>query len=73
MRNIDQPRKVWIKNFGIRLVTLNPKTRVYLAIPKHHLPYTTLPEYIRRFETRHDAEKELWNKNEKVIDLRYYQ
>ena len=69
MRALSKPMRPRIKNFAILLKT-NDGTKAFLAIAKHHLPYTVLPEYIRRFETKGDAEKELWNDGERVVDLR---
>ena len=72
MRRNYKPQKVRIKYFGILLGKSAEKVNIFLAVKGHVLTYTTLPEYIRRFETRQDAQEYLKLDCEKVVDLRNY-
>ena len=58
------------KHFAIKRKRLNLKDD-FVATLKHIVPYTLLPQHIRRFETREEAAKELMNENEIIVDLRH--
>jgi len=56
--------------FAIKLNKLKTAP-TYLAEEKHITPYTQLPQYIRRFESREEAAKHLWNEHEVIVDMRH--
>jgi hypothetical protein len=73
MRSLSKPlNKIRYKYFGIQLGRTEDKVNIYLAVNRHVIKYTTLPEYIRRFETKIDAKKCLTMECEKIVDLRLH-
>ncbi len=59
------------KFFAIKKTNLLGLPVSFVAKDGYMIPYTQLPENILLFETREDAEKELMNDQEVIVDIRH--
>jgi len=59
------------KHYAIKRTNFFGYQVCYAAMKNYILGYTNKPEFIKRFATREEAEKDLRNEMEVIVDLRH--
>ena len=59
------------KHFAIKRSELLVESKTFVAVDKHVVAYTQLPQYIKRYLTRDEAALDLRNEREVIVDLRH--
>lgn len=59
-----------MKHFAIKRSELLAESKSFVAENGHIMAYTQLPQYIKRYLTLNEAELDLRNEREVVVDLR---